>query len=110
MKASPEQLRVQWDNASKGVLDYHPIPEAIHAALERYAVDRIRPGHFLIACLENDLSQAVSQADTFSLLGLRDIMIWIYNVIPSNSWGSPEKVAAWLQGEEDAKEALDSDS
>jgi hypothetical protein len=65
-------------------------------ALDRYVKDRIPTGGFLGAVLCNNLKEAVGMADIESQLQLCAIVSYCYNHIPSESWGSPEKVAQWL--------------
>ena len=50
----------------------------------------------MTACLENNFVQAVALADERSFEGLKVIARHCYNELPSECWGSPEKVAAWL--------------
>ena len=56
---------------------------------------------FLIAVLENNLTGALRAADSASRKGLVDIMLYLWNEVPSSCWGSPAKVKAWLSGEHD---------
>jgi len=63
----------------------------------RAYVERGRPtGGFIHAVLCNDLMAAVSRADESSLANLGDICRYVYNRMPAASWGSPEKVTAWV--------------
>jgi len=65
-------------------------------SLGRYVEHRIPTGSFLQAVLENDLMGAMGQADETSRENLFSICLLVYNEIPSNCHGSPEKVTAWL--------------
>ena len=53
-------------------------------------------GDFLTGMLEADLRKALSHASGDCLEQIRDIFIFIYNRLPSQCWGSKEKVKAWL--------------
>jgi hypothetical protein len=64
--------------------------------LERYRDNRIQPGSFLRAVLENNLSGAVGQADLYNQHTICAIVSWCYNNMPSEAWGSAERVQAWL--------------
>lgn len=75
---------------------YYNIPPAILAGLEAHRDRRQPTGGFLTAVLENHLTQAVGLADDFSMSALKDIVKWCYWELPSQAWGSREKVAAWL--------------
>ena len=68
--------------------------------LERYTQDRIPTGSFLHAVLSNDLTMACMKADDYNRHRLFEIVNYIYNNIPSISWGSPEKVNNWLKRKE----------
>lgn len=72
------------------------VPPLILSSLDRYIEHRVAPGGFTRAVLENDLRDAFGRADLSNRFALYDIVAYIYNVLPSNSWGSREKVAKWL--------------
>ncbi len=75
------------------------VPEHTIGGLDRYVEQRIAPGSFLQAVLENNLSEAMGRADHINRPALYDIVCYIYNDLPSTCWGSPEKVQAWLKGD-----------
>jgi hypothetical protein len=84
-------------------LDRAGIPAHLHGGLIRYVVDRIAPGHFLTALLENDLVGVINRGDTSEVENTALIKAWVsvlYNceAIPAISWGSKERVDAWLSG------------
>jgi hypothetical protein len=66
-------------------------------ALELYVSDGALPGDFLQAVLRNDLVDACGRADHINIRNLPAFAAWLYNEAPIPSWGSPEKVAAWLE-------------
>ena len=67
--------------------------------LARYEIDRVTPGGFLLAVLQNDLIAAVGKADSENRGRLAEIVAWVYNNVPSCCYGSKAKVEAWLLGE-----------
>lgn len=77
---------------------YPTAPVLILDGIWRYATDRVPPGGFVRAVLENNLSEAFGRADDASLAGLFDIMRYVRWEIPNNCHGSPAKVQAWLDG------------
>ena len=84
-------------------IDKYPnAPIHILNAIADYATNHTMHGHFVTACLENDLTEAVFRADSSSLAGLADIVRYIHWEIPHSSHGSREKVEAWLNKESDA--------
>jgi hypothetical protein len=74
---------------------YYPIPQHLLNSLERYLNHGIMPGGFLTAVLENNLCEAFGRADIHSSQILKEIVGYIYNHLPSGSWGSREKVREW---------------
>lgn len=76
---------------------YPSIPGTTQGSLERYVNHGISPGSFVTAVLENDLMKSVGAADLDNLIALTDIAKFVYNELPSNSWGSQNKVSAWIK-------------
>lgn len=74
------------------------IPDRMMGGLKRYVENRIPPGDFLMAVLENNLKGAVGRADDENLANLPAFVVYCYNEIPSNCWGSRAKVEGWLSG------------
>jgi len=72
----------------------------IKYALKRYVEDRIPTGGFLRAVLENDLLNAITRADDENVKRIREIVQYIYWELPSNCWGTPQRVFAWLERKE----------
>jgi|TARA_R110000751_G_scaffold88936_1_gene175649 hypothetical protein len=78
--------------------EYLDAPVHILDSINRYVEHRLPPGGFVTAVLSNDLTGAFNAADTDSEAGIRDILKYVRWEIPAESWGSPAKVAAWLNG------------
>lgn len=72
------------------------IPGTIKQSLDRYIQYHIPTGGFLEAVLSNDLKEAFGRADKENRIALFEIVKYCYNELPSDCWGSPEKVDAWL--------------
>lgn len=71
-------------------------------SLDAYIGLGVPLGGFLTAVVENNLSEAVGQADSQNAPLLRDYVMYLYNECPSMCWGSREKVKLWyLQFEEE---------
>ena len=66
-------------------------------SIRRYADKGIPTGGFLYAVLSNNLAESFGRADLENRLALYEIVQYIYNNIPADSWGSTEKVEAWLK-------------
>lgn len=70
-------------------------------SFDRYVQHKIPTGGFLEACLRNDLKEAVGRADNQNIRLLPEIVAYMYNELPSDCWGSPERVKRFLKrGEE----------
>lgn len=76
---------------------YYPMRNDLYGALERYLNHGILPGGFLTAVLENNLMEAFGRADSMNSANLRNIVGYIYNHIPSNAWGSKERVRDYVK-------------
>ena len=71
------------------------VPDRLVDGLALYIVEGIRPGHFLTAVLENDLTEAISRGDDDSRAGLVALVTFLYNYAPASCWGSPARVEGW---------------
>jgi hypothetical protein len=79
------------------------LPKWARPGLDRYLRQGIEPGSGLRAILENNLQQAMARCCPYAGgAGANDasdvwwIVFYLYNEAPGPSWGSPEKVKAWL--------------
>lgn len=73
------------------------IPAHTKAALDRYVEHKMLPGGFLMAVLSNDLFGAVGRADSENLDALPDIVKYVYNQMPSGSWGSKDQIYKFVE-------------
>jgi len=80
-----------------GTDEHYPIREDLYGALERYLNNGIMPGSFLTAVLENNLMEAFGRADHMNEANMKNIVGYIYNHLPSNAWGSKERVQDYLK-------------
>jgi hypothetical protein len=76
--------------------EYSKIPPHMQEAIQRYVIDRLAPGDFLRAVVENNLRRAVHSADEVNLSLLPLYVKFFYNRAPAGCHGSPQAVAAWL--------------
>ena len=72
------------------------IPPNTQSQIDEYVKQKCPPGSFVYAVLTNNLVNAVAKADDVNILYLRDIILYVYNDIPSACWGSREAVEEWL--------------
>lgn len=73
-----------------------PVSEDIIASLQIYLNEGTPCGGFLNAVLENNLSEAFGRADIRNERNLRNIIGYVRQYIPSDRWGSKERVDNWL--------------
>lgn len=71
----------------------HVRPEIIDA-IDRHVCFGLKPGHFVTAALQNDLTEAVSR-DSNEGRDLKGIVQYLYNEIPGNAWKSKEHFMQW---------------
>jgi len=65
-------------------------------AIYNYLLHGLEPGSFTRAVLENNLSAAAAKADSQNAENLTFIVRAVAAHMPIDTWGSPEKVRAWL--------------
>lgn len=63
--------------------EYADIPSNIQGSITRYVENKLQPGSFLTAVLNNDLKNAVLKADVNSLKSLKLIVLWFSNNRPN---------------------------
>lgn len=68
---------------------------------EGYRLRRESTGDFLRELFSNRLVQAFGRADPVNRSLMHQWALYVYNVLPSRAWGSPEAVAAWTSKEHD---------
>ena len=72
------------------------ISERMMGGIKRYVEDGLRPGRFLTAVIENNLSNACGFADDENMSNLPAYAAYFYNEVPANCWGSKEKMNDWI--------------
>jgi len=77
-------------------MDYNMIPNRLMDGMKRYVDGHVKPGSFLTAVIQNNLTEAIGRADPQSLSLLKEIVGWFYNEAPFSCWGTPEKMKEWL--------------
>jgi len=76
--------------------DYIAIPQSTIDALKRYVEKGIPTGGFLYSVLTNNFIRAVGRADDSNRVVLHAIHLFVYNEMPADCWGNPEKVGVWM--------------
>ena len=87
-----EQLR--WEAAIDQ--NAHLIPPHMVGGLKRYVLRGIPMGDFGHKLLSNDFMGAMGRADEDNARALQGWAVMFYNYVPSDCYGSPEKVKAWI--------------
>lgn len=75
--------------------NYNTYPGGTADGAKRWIEDGIKPGDFLTAVIENNLTEACARADSLNLFLLTKIVEWWWVEAPAACWGSPEKVKNW---------------
>lgn len=78
------------------MFNYASIPEYMRPGIQRYIELGTKPGKFLMAIFENNLTKAAGQADHINRYLLFDYAQILYNEVPLDSWGSPLVVRKWI--------------
>lgn len=72
------------------------VPPLLMNGLDQYVEHRIRTGGFLEAILKGDLYDTMQKGDLTNLMRIKPIVDYIIYCLPASSYGSAEKVEAWL--------------
>lgn len=79
-------------------INYDAIPVPYMAdGLRLYLENGILPGDFMLSILSNDLIRACDHADINNKHNIFAWAQWLYNYAPAGSYGSPERVQAWIK-------------
>lgn len=91
-------MNIEFSQHQKDKMSEYGIPGYMQDGLIQYFENRIPPGSFLTAVLENDLMGALGKADDTNRFALHAYGTWLFNQAPGrpNGWGSPEAVRVWL--------------
>lgn len=81
-------------------INYSLIPEHMRDGVKLYLEYGIRPGSFLTTVLENNLVKSIALADNVNQAHIVEWAKFLYNELPMESWGSKEKVNAWIEKKE----------
>lgn len=76
---------------------YSKIPATTMGSINRYVNEGLPPGSFVTAVLCNDLFNAIGTADEDNIVALPEIVRYVYNELPSNAWGTLNKMNAWMK-------------
>lgn len=76
-------------------MNYTGLPESLRDGMRLYIEHGVPPGSFLEAVLSNDLCQSFARADMTNRWRLGEIMLWIFDNAPPDSWGSPKNYHTW---------------
>jgi len=72
------------------------LPSHMIGSVKRYVLHGIPGDSFLTALFSNDLMGAIGKADAENQAAIVAWAQFLYNSVPGNCHGSPEKVAAWI--------------
>lgn len=73
------------------------IPEHLQDGLQRYMMEHVRPGDFLVAILASDLHDAVLRAaDAVAFFGIRPVVHYLRACANPKCYGSRDIVDRWI--------------
>lgn len=78
-------------------MDMSMLPTHMREGVRDYVLHGREPGGFLRAVLENDLVEAFARADSINSALMSEWATFLYNEMPYEAWGSPEKVEKWIE-------------
>lgn len=81
-------------------------PPEVMERLQRYVINGIEPGDFLLVVLENNLVEAFRRADCVNAAAMHAIVAYCYNNLPALCWGNKSRVTAWLQMDEVTRDRI----
>jgi len=84
------------------------IPTRTLEAIQHWQEGGMHPaelGGFVRALLSNDLREAVGKADDENFAALKETVSWVHFNLPSNAWGSKEKLLAYYDRTRDRRVA-----
>jgi len=73
------------------------IPDRMCGAIIRYVEHGLKPGSFLQAVIQNNLSNACAFGDYENIKNLPAYAHFFYNEVPGDCWGSKDKMNAWIK-------------
>lgn len=71
------------------------VPSYMHGGIIRFYEDKIPPGSFLTAVINNNLREACGQADDTNRQVLFNYVQWFYNYAPAGTWGFEGAMEKW---------------
>lgn len=75
---------------------FHLIPPHMRDGIKLYILHGVPPGGFLSALLSNDFMGATGKADAENAASLIGWARFLYNHVPTGSYGSPDAFSRWL--------------
>lgn len=73
------------------------IPDYMHEGVRNYFYHRIKPGGFMMSLLSGEsVLEVLARADDENTAAIKNWCVFLYNYVPSNSYGTQEKVWSWL--------------
>lgn len=77
-------------------INYHSAPNNFGDTWKRYYESGCEPGSFGTALLCNDLTMACLSADNVNRRLIYEHFEWLWNNLPREGWGSPDRVTHFL--------------
>jgi hypothetical protein len=76
---------------------YPLVPHQTVNTIVDYVERKLRPGGFIMSCLENKFTDAAMQADTSNLAAIKEIAFILHWEVPATLWGTKTQVKDHLK-------------
>lgn len=80
-----------------GSLNHWHVPKDYAEPMYNYLVHGFEPGGFFKGWYANDASSIIRSHPANSVQALKDLMKWMLNCMPEESWGTHNRVDTWLR-------------
>ena len=97
-------------NRLMGSLNHWRVAKDFANPMYNYLVYGFEPGGFFSGWYANDITSIVHSHPANTVEALKDLTKWMVNCMPHKSWGSREKVRAWIKMEEAQRRKILEDS
>lgn len=84
-------------NRLKDSLNQWRVPKDFADPMFNYLVYGFEPGGFFTGWYANDASSIIRSHPANTVQALKDLMKWMLNCMPSEAWGTHEKVDTWIR-------------
>ena len=78
-------------------MNYETLPNHMQNGIRNYVEAGVPVGSFLFAVITNKLVEAFGRADDINIDNMKIWAAFLYNEMPTESWGSEERYEKWVK-------------